>query len=185
MLRYWHERRTDTPPPAWTRTALALVISTEPYLLISHVSQSPFNVTPPLELLPFSEAECHELNRRYSYCLSDTEVAQLMALVGGHPFLVRLAYHHLTYQNAIDFSDLLRDAAERYGPFGIHLRAMERKLMDETGQILLAAMQQIVNDGTVPSREIIDRLQGAGLVREDQRRIVPANHLYARFFGDL
>lgn len=185
MLRYWHERRSDTPPKAWARTALALVISTEPYLLINDSPQSPFNVTPPLELRPFSEAECRELNRRYDNCLHDTEVTQLMELVGGHPFLVRLAYHYLTHQNPIDFSVLLRNTADRYGPFGIHLRAMERKLMDESDQTLLAAIQQVVHSGTAPSRDIFDRLNGAGLVHDHQGQIVPANQLYARFFGGL
>lgn len=185
MLRYWHERRTDMPPTAWTQAALALVISTEPYILINDVLRSPFNVTPPLELLAFNEEECHELNRRYGSCLHDSEVIQLMELVGGHPYLVRLAYYHLTRQNPMAFSALVRDAAERFGPFGLHLRAMERKLMDESGQILLTAMRQIVRDRMVPSRDIIDRLHGAGFVHEDQGGIIPANHLYARFFGGV
>ncbi|ETW92245.1 MAG: hypothetical protein ETSY1_44490, partial [Candidatus Entotheonella factor] len=178
MLRYWHERRTDTPPSVWTRAALALVISTEPYLLINDVLRSPFNVTPPLELSAFNQEECHELNRRYGSCLPDREVTQLMELVGGHPYLVRLAYYHLTRQSQVAFATLVRDAAERFGPFGLHLRAMERKLMEESGQSLFTAMRQMVRDGTVPSRDMVDRLHGAGLVHEDQGVIVPANDLY-------
>lgn len=185
MLRYWHERRTDTPPTAWERLSLALVISTEPYLLINDALRSPFNVGLPLELSLFNEAECHALNRRYGGRLPDPEVAQLLELVGGHPYLTQLAYYHLTRPYLIDFTTLRRDAAARYGPFGLHLRALEHKLVDEAGQTLLSAMQQVIYDGTVPSRDVFYRLHGAGLVHEERGRIVPANHLYARFFGSV
>ncbi len=66
LLRYCHERRTDTPPTVWARVELALVISTEPYLLIKDPLRSPFNVRPPIELRPFNEAECRKLNRLHT-----------------------------------------------------------------------------------------------------------------------
>jgi hypothetical protein len=185
MLRYWHERRTDTPPTAWARAALALVISTEPYLLISDALRSPFNIGLPLELRSFNEAECRELNRRYNDLLDDVQLVELMDLVGGHPYLTRLAYYHLTRQQPMDFSALVQTAAERYGPFGLHIRAMEHKLSDEAGQSLLISLQQAIRGGTVPSRQVFDRLYGAGLVRQGQGHIVAANRLYARFFGEL
>ena len=185
MLRYCHERRTDTPITNWTRASIALVISTEPYLLIDSSLRSPFNITPPILLSCFDEEQCHELNQRYRFCLHDSEVADLVALVGGHPYLVRLAYYHLTCQNPISFSTLVREAAERFGPFGIHLRSIERKLGDDTDQTLISAMHQIIRDGITPNRDVIDRLVAVGLVRENQGRIVPANLLYERFFGAL
>jgi hypothetical protein len=185
MLRYWHERRTDTPPTAWARVSLALVISTEPYLLITDALRSPFNVSPPLELLPFNEADCRKLNHRYNGLLSDAEVTQLMDLLGGHPYLTRLAYYYLTREVPLDIPTLLCNAADRYGPFGLHLRALENKLRDEAGHLLLAAMQQVVRDGTVSTRDVLERLHGAGLVREERGRIMPFNVLYTRFFGGM
>ena len=50
MLRYWCNQRADTQQPESARLELALVISTEPYLLISKADRSPFNVGVVIEL---------------------------------------------------------------------------------------------------------------------------------------
>jgi len=184
MLRHWHERRTDTPPTAWARLGLALVISTEPYLLIKDSLRSPFNVRPPSELHPFNQAECRELNRRCRRPLDDAQVEQLWELLGGHPYLTHLAYYQLTRQHPAAFPTLLGEAADRYGPFGLHLRAVENKLED-AGQNLLKAMKQLARRGTAPSKDVFHRLYGAGLVRQEKGQVVPANQLYARFFRTL
>ncbi|MGH9833402.1 MAG: AAA-like domain-containing protein [Blastocatellia bacterium] len=185
MLRVWHERRTARPPTAWASTGLAVVTSTEPYLFIKDVMRSPFNVGLQIELRVFNEAECGKLNRLYRARLSKSEIGQLMGLLNGHPHLTQLAFFALTGPNPTSFSSLLQKAAERDGPFGPHIRALENKLMDEAGEALLAAMKQIINDGKAPSREAFYRLQGAGLVRQDGARMVPVNQLYARFFGKM
>src|SRR5262249_37759528 len=86
MLRYWNEGRTDEGQPAWARLELALVISTEPYLLIGDAQRSPFNVRIPVLLTPFDADECRELNRRYGQVLSDDQAERLRSeLLDGHP----------------------------------------------------------------------------------------------------
>jgi hypothetical protein len=185
MLRFWHNQRAD-PQTNWDRLGLALVISTEPYLFIKDVLRSPFNVGLNIGLRLFNEAECRHLNRLYRARLTKSELGLLMELLNGHPHLTHLALYALTGPNAVDFSTLLRRAAERDGPFGTHLRALEYRLMDDVGQRLLATMKQIVNDvKKAVSRDDFYRLHGAGLVREDGPRVVPTNQLYARFFGEL
>lgn len=42
-----------------------------------------------------------------------------------------------------------------------------------------------IKEGKAPSRDAFFRLHGAGLVREDGKRMIPLNKLYARFFGKL
>ena len=49
------------------RLELSLVISTEPYLLISDAERSPFNIGVVIVLAPFNADECCELNRRYNH----------------------------------------------------------------------------------------------------------------------
>ncbi len=185
MLRYWHDHRTDKPPTAWARLSLAVVTSTEPYLFIKDILRSPFNVGLQIGLRLFNQAECQKLNQVYRARLTEVELGQLMELLNGHPHLTHLAFHSLTGPQQMDFSTLLGKAAERGGPFGPHLRALENKLMDEAGQKLLTAMKQIINDGKAPNQDAFYRLHGAGLVREDEDRIVPVNQLYVRFFGKL
>lgn len=185
MLRHWHERRTDGAGTAFARLELALVISTEPYLLIADALRSPFNVRAPIELHPFNVEECRELNRRHHDLLGDEQVQRLTELLNGHRYLTRLAYYRLTRPKPIDFATLLRDAASDDGPFGDHLRTLLARIKQHPGQDLLSALRQVIAHGTAPNDDAYYRLKGAGLVRRENDRIVPANGLYARFFGGL
>jgi AAA domain-containing protein/TIR domain-containing protein len=184
MLRSWHNQRADLSTN-WAKLGLALVISTEPYLFIKDAMRSPFNVGLNIELRYFNEAEYRKLNRLYGARLTEAELGQLMALLNGHPHLTHLAFYALTGPNPMGYAALSLMAAERDGPFGVHLRALENKLVDDVGQRLLATMNQIINDGKASSKDDFYRLYGAGLVRRDGARILPTNQIYARFFSKL
>jgi hypothetical protein len=60
------------------------------------------------------------------------------------------------------------------------LRALEKKLEDAG---LLGVMKNLARDRVAPDQDTFYRLQGAGLVREEQGAVVPDNQLYVRFFG--
>ena len=179
MLRLWHNKRAEPFSP-WENLDLALVIATEPYLLIDTADQSPFNVTPPVEPRPFVRPALDDLNARYGTPLGPSELDQLFELVSGHPYLTRLAFYRVVANPDIGFADLMRDAANGEGPFGDHLRAKLMVLQQQEG--LTAAMRQVVTHGKAPSRKAYSRLHGAGLVIREDGRDVPANLLYARFF---
>ena len=49
MLRVWHNGRWQ---PGWSGVDIALVIATEPYLLVAEEHQSPFNVGEVVALAP-------------------------------------------------------------------------------------------------------------------------------------
>ena len=177
MLRYWHERRTDPNQErtGWPRLELAMVISTEPYLLIDDPMRSPFNVRAPIQLRCFTKAECHDLNGRYRGMLPEREVANLHELLGGQPYLTRLAYYHLARMGDRNVAVL---ATEGDGPFCDHLGSLLGKLRKQN---LLAAMKQVIATGTAPAGTY-ERLEGAGLVRKEAGRPLAANQLYQRFF---
>jgi len=80
---------------------------------------------------------------------------------------------------------LLNNAVEPDGPFGDHLRALLPRLRRYGSKDLLAAMRQVCQYGTVSDDDTFYRLRGAGLVRREGIRVVPANRLYHRFFGGL
>ncbi len=96
---------------------------------------------------------------------------------------MRLAYHRLTGPRPMDFTTLLRDAYLEDGPFGDHLRTLLVQLNRYDKLDLVAALRQVAAYGTLPNDGAFHRLRGAGLVRKQGSRIVPANQLYARFFG--
>lgn len=182
MLRLWHNRRAEPSSP-WEQVDLALVIATEPYLLIDSKDRSPFNVATPVEPKPFSREALDDLNSRYRGALAASELDDLHELLAGHPFLTRLAFYRLMTEEGLSFEALYRTAAEPYGPFGDHLRSMLVLLQHQEG--LLGAMRQVISHGSVLADETYYRLHGAGLAGRDNRRVRPSNLLYARFFREL
>jgi hypothetical protein len=182
MLRSWHNRRAIHPDP-WEQLSLALVISTEPYLLIDAGDQSPFNVVTPLRLEPLSHDQLGDLNNLHGNPLSPVQLDDLSKLTGGQPYLSRLALYRLSSDPRLNFSELDESASDPEGPFGEHLRSLLLRLQEQPG--LLDAMRQAVRYGTTPDNDTYNRLYGAGLIRREENRIIPTNLLYARFFRDL
>jgi AAA-like domain len=182
MLRLWHNRRAE-PLSAWESVDLALVVATEPYLLIDSRDRSPFNVAIPIQPESFDRASLDGLNHRYGNILSAGERDSLHELLAGHPFLTRLAFYRISTGQSPSFKALDDSAPEPDGPFGDHLRAMLVLIQQQPG--LLEAMRQINTHGSVPNDEIYYRLHGAGLARRQGQRVNPANLLYHRFFKGL
>jgi hypothetical protein len=180
MLRGWHNRRASHPD-AWEKLDLALVIPTEPYLLIDRADQSPFNVVTPLSLEPLSRDQMGQLNSLHGGVLNTGELDHLHALVGGQPYLSRLALYRLNAEPRLTFSQLDERAADPEGPFGEHLRSLLLRLQGRSG--LLDAMRQVVRHGTTSDDDTTHRLFRAGLTRHKGKRIVPTNLLYAPFFS--
>ena len=180
MLRVWHNNRSSFLTPQWENVDLALAISTEPYLLISESDRSPFNVGLTLDLKSFTPSQCQDLNNRCGEILTESEQQELYELLGGHPYLTRLAFYHLCGKNAIQFSELVETAHKEFGRFGEHLRAILFKL--HKSPELLDAMKSVVATGCIKNQDVYFRLYGAGLVKEENGRINPANLLYARYF---
>jgi hypothetical protein len=181
MLRLWHNRRADKP--IWDPVDLALVIATEPYALIDSKDRSPFNVAVPVELAAFDRDALDDLNRRYGGSLSRSDLDILHDLLGGHPFLTRLAFYRAGTGQVSTVAELEAKAAEPDGPFGDHLRAMLVLLQEREG--LLSALRQVVARASTPNDDSFYRLHGVGLVRRQDGKIKPANMLYARFFKSL
>ncbi len=182
MLRMWHNKRAEIDAP-WEKVDIALVISTEPFLLVDSVDRSPFNVTPPVVLSGFDHEQCEELNRRYDAPLGSDELARLSELVGGHPYLMRLALYRLVSAERLNVDQLIEGAVEEDGPFGDHLRALLLKLCRRAE--LVVGLRQVLADGGMPEPDIYYRLRAAGLVRREKDRTSFTNHLYQRFFAEV
>lgn len=177
MLRSWHnDRRAGS---IWKNLDLALVTSTEPYQFIDNLNQSPFNVGEVLELPDLTPEQVSDLNRRHGAPLSSEQEKELMALVGGHPFLIRRALY-LVASARVSARDLFARATEDHGPFGDHLRHHLFRLCQK--RELLEGMNQIVRHGRCYDEQIFFRLHGAGLVSRNNQSVVPRYRLYADFF---
>jgi len=117
LLRAWHEDAKNRS--IWKQLRLVIVHSTEVYLPMD-VSQSPFNVGLPLELPEFNRVQVCELARRHGLTWH-SEVDALMQLVGGHPYLMRLALYAIARQD-LTLPELPTTAPTEAGLYSDHLR---------------------------------------------------------------
>ena len=179
MLRTWHNDRVADENLA--RLTLFLNSSTEPYLFIDNPTQSPFNVAELFLLQDFTPAEVEELNRRHASPLNQRQIAALMDLVAGHPFLTRLALYLLATQR-IEWETLLAQATRDSGPFGDHLRYYLLRVLQKPE--LKQALIQICRSHAYEENQIFHRLKGAGLIKKVGRQVVLRNNLYTRYFEE-
>ncbi|HVG19527.1 MAG TPA: AAA-like domain-containing protein [Blastocatellia bacterium] len=180
MLRNWHNDRSR-PPFIWKQLDLVLVTSTEPYQLIENLNQSPFNVGEVIELTDFTAGQVADLNRRHGSPLDPNEVQRLMALLGGHPYLIRRALYLVASQR-VSAAELFESATADRGPFGDHLRYHLFRLHNK--EELIEGLRQVIRKNTCDDEQIFFRLRGAGLVRSDGRAALPRCQLYADYFRE-
>lgn len=181
MLRSWHNLRAMRPA-AWKQFALAMVISTEPHMLIDNLSQSPFNVGTNLRLEDFTLQEAGEINKAHGVVLSTAELKQLHELLGGHPYLMRKAFYLLSKQRHT-LAELLREAHSESGPFGDHLRAMLARL--HTRADLPGAMRNALRTGVVADANLRHRLMAGGVLKETGGRLMARCPLYGTYLGHV
>ncbi|MDF5722792.1 MAG: AAA-like domain-containing protein [Rhizonema sp. PD37] len=179
MLRNWHNSRAMSD--IWNNLDFVLVTSTEPYQLIDDLNQSPFNVGQVIELEDFTLEQVRDLNRRHGSPFNTSAEMKLMALLNGHPYLVRKALY-LVASNQITITELFNDATNTRGCFGDHLRRLLSLLYDR--QELKQALLQVISQNTCENQQIFWQLRGAGLVRSSGHSVIPRCQLYADYFRE-
>jgi AAA-like domain/TIR domain/CHAT domain len=179
MLRSWHNSRATMP--IWKQLDLTLVTSTEPYQLIDDLNQSPFNVGQVIELEDFTPEQVADLNFRHGLPFNPTEERQLIALLGGHPYLVRRSLYLVASQQCSP-AELFANATADNGAFGDHLRHHLSLLHNKTE--LIQGLLQVIRQNTCFDKRVFWRLRGAGLVKEQGRTVLPRCQLYAEYFRD-
>jgi transcriptional regulator with XRE-family HTH domain len=178
LLRAWDSRRAFDAN--WRKLNLALIISTHPYLLIDDVNLSPFNVGLNIQLKDFSSEQVADLNQRHGNPLKAEEIAALLRLVGGHPYLVRQAYYTLVSEG-LSLADLSAVASAPEGPFGKHLLFYQHNL--KKNPTLMAAFQQVLREQKVSDESLLERLAAVGLIQSVGGKWKARCGLYSAFFG--
>jgi hypothetical protein len=158
---------------------LIIAQALEPYLL-KDINQSPFNVGLPVDLGEFSADQVRELVRLHGLTLDDGQVDQLIALVGGHPYLIRTALYQLA--NGLNFAEFLRTAATDAGLYGNHLLGLLKALEDHP-DLGTAIRKVMAADAPVMLRsEEAFKLDSLGLVEREENKVRPRCHLYQNYF---
>lgn len=178
LLRAWHEESKTNP--VWQNLRLVITHSKEVYIPL-HISQSPFNVGVPIDLPPLNRMQVEDLIDRHGLQWSDAEIDALMTMMGGHPYLVRVALYYIAC-GEITLERLLEVAPTEEWVYGEHLR---RHLLNlEEDPELVAAIKQVVS-ADVPVRIRTGeafKLFSMGLVRFQGNDVIPLCKLYRQYF---
>lgn len=178
LLRSWFNRRADDE--RWDKLSTIMVISTEPYLLISDIHESPFNVGVTLNLKDFNTSQVQDLNVRHGEPVAGKEFDELNQIFGGHPYLTRKALYLLAVERQ-SWKDLKKTAAEEDGPFADHLRRYHWMIQKDPA--LREALKSIIKNNKC-SDELLHRLLQAGLVKASGDFVKCRCDLYRVYFED-
>lgn len=180
LLRAWHEEAKNRA--VWQKLRLVVVHSTEVYVPLDN-NQSPFNVGLPIELPEFNLEQVHDLATRHGLHWGEAQSHQLMSLVGGHPYLVRVALYHIAKQD-MTLAQLLKQAPTEAGPYSDHLRRHLWNL--EQYPDIAAALARTVAT-TEPVRLEASqafKLHSMGLVHLNGNNVTLRYELYRQYFCD-
>ncbi len=179
LLRFWHERAKNRQ--LWQKLRLVVAYSTEIYIPLN-IDQSPFNVGVPIELPEFTASQVQNLAKLHGLDWGMIQVEKLMAMVGGHPFLLEQAFIHLENYPETTLSALLNNAPTETGIYGDHLRQHLLELREN--QELVLAFKKVVNANNPVQLDPIlaYRLNRMGLVKLCDNGVEPRCQLDRLYF---
>ncbi|AFZ24619.1 hypothetical protein Cylst_2400 [Cylindrospermum stagnale PCC 7417] len=180
LLRAWHEEAKNRE--IWKKLRLVVAHATEVYIPLN-VNKSPFNVGLPVELKSLNREQVQALGDLYSLNCSEQAVEQLFALVGGQPYLVRLAFYY-SWQQGVSLEQLLSTALSSNGIYREHLQQQWWNLQQNPE--LVAAFAQVAKASRPVELHLEQafKLQSMGLVHLYGNQATPSCKLYAEYFGD-
>jgi hypothetical protein len=175
LLRSWHDKG-NTP---WTN--LRIILLHVWYIESEDSNHSPFNVGERVRLPEFTPIQVQNLVVSHGLNWHDRHVADLIGLVSGHPFLIRLALYEVAHRKTL-LHNLLVTADREDGLYSEHLQRHFRYLEREAE--LKQIMRKVVHNDRpvfIPSTSL-PQLRDSGLIKVVGDCIEPANQLYRSYF---
>ncbi|NEP05538.1 MULTISPECIES: AAA-like domain-containing protein [Okeania] len=178
LLRAWHEESKRRV--IWKKLRLLVVHSTEVYIPMN-INQSPFNVGLPIDLPEFNPQQVRDLASRHNLNWSESEVDKLMTIVGGHPYLVRVALYHISKQD-LTLEDLPENVTAETGIYSDHLRRHLWNLEEypELAEAMKNAISENYNGQLTGMLGF--KLDSLGLVKWQSNKCYPRCELYRQYF---
>ena len=180
LLRFWHERAKSRQ--LWKQLRLIVLYSTEVYIPLN-INQSPFNVGVPIELLEFNQEQVQKFAQLYGLDWDVGQINQLMAMIGGYPYLLKLAFAYLRNHKDISLSEFLRLAPTEAGIYSDHLRQHLLELQQD--KLLALAFKKVVTVTNTVQLEPLQayKLDRMGLVKFWDNQVKPRCELYRQYFS--
>lgn len=181
LLRSWHEKARSRPQ--WHKFHLILAHSTEAYIRLN-INQSPFNVGLPIELTEFDANQAASLAERIGLTYSADEIEKLMALIGGHPYLLKNAFDYLKASPDETLDEFLGTAPTQSGIYRNHLQGLWSQLTQHPE--LEAAFASVIHSDQLISLQptLAYQLQSMGLIKLSGNLAQVSCQLYLRYFLD-
>lgn len=183
LLRSWYERSRygDSTSAIWQKLRMVLVYSTE-IDPVSDFNRSPFNVALSIELPEFTKEQVKELAKLWGLDWQDSQVEQLISLVGGHPYLIGKAFYHIRHED-FTLEDILPQSAKKGRIYGEYLRQKFAHLQQHPE--LYQAFARITRSPTPIEleREEALKLNRMGLVHLSGNQVTPRCDLYRYYFN--
>ena len=180
LLRSWYEDAKFIDD--WKKLRLIVAHSTGIYIPL-HMNQSPFNVGLAIDLPEFNIEQVQDLAIHYGLDKDYILIEKLMAIVGGHPYLLHKAFTNIKNQPT-KLDEFLQTAATEAGLYRNHLRKISTDLQQD--EKLAAVMKNIVKENQ-PMRIDLEqafKLHSMGLVRWCGNKVELRCNLYRSYFND-
>ena len=128
-----------------------------------------------------NQSQVVDLAHRYGINLNNAQLQELSRILGGHPYLLRLAMYHMI-TDKVSLKKLLQKAVTEEGIYTNHLRDLLNKLSQ--GEDLRKAFKQVVNSnlGVKLDSFQIYKLHSLGLVQRENNHVTPRCQLYRDYF---
>lgn len=182
LLRSWHgEGQRDEQ---WKKLRLVIVHSTDKYASLD-IDESPlYNVGVTVTLDEFTPQQVEYLVRQYNFDWNSAQINQLMALVGGNPYLINHALRMIN-DHSMSLETVLKKAATEEGIYSDRLRQLWRIISPQP--LLREALKKVVTSSN-PVRidpAQIYKLDSLGLVKIEGNNVMPRCNLYRQYFSTL
>jgi len=180
LLRSWYEKARSRE--IWKKLRLIIAHSTDVYIRLN-INLSPFNIGLPIELSEFTREQVINFAEKHGVFLDVDMVEKLMKLVGGHPYLLELAFAYLINYPGTTLDQLLSEAITETGIYGHHLREHWLNLQEhpELAEAFKKAVGSLNPVGLEPM--LAYKLHSMGLVKLSGNTVTPRCNLYRQFFG--
>lgn len=185
LLRGWNDKAkiSERTGAMWRQLRLIVVHSTEVYSSLD-INHSPLaNVGKIITLPEFTHQQVQDFAKLYGLdWLNTGEAYQLMAMVGGHPYLIQQALDYLKRHN-VTLSEFLQIAPTEESPFSAHLRQHLWNLQQNL-ELATAFSEVVTNDHPVRIETAqAFKLQSMGLVQLQGNDCSPRCDLYRKYFS--
>jgi hypothetical protein len=185
MLRSWWGNAQQTTDSDWQKLRLVVVYSNEDLPTKLNIYQSPFNVGEEVKLSDFNRSQVQVFAQQYGLNLLSSQVEKLMELVGGHPYLLKVAFEHIKTAYQVSLDDLLVKAATNEGIYHNHLQEYWLNLDNDPE---LAAIFKVVVTSDSPIQitnpKQLYKLESMGLIAVDNNKVKPRCQLYRLYFRE-